>query len=329
MLPPRNEAGSQAPNAPGRSAEEALPPPTITTYYLDPKIKLAPFVKAVRTAKIFRFQPSDVETAHEKLGEADPTLARTLALARGNRTPEAIERWVAEATEATVRASVPSALDYVGAKSVLECIVNALGSDLAEKAGARRTRAQNLLHLALIWLIEQRALDPLDALRVISKLFRRSSARRNATRILAHASPTQLRDLSLIAGLADEAVVRATQERSDAVAKQARLQEQVATLDASLRALRDREQQLISQVERLRSDLEQARREFDEQRQLRQLDRASQQGRMRQFLLERLGLLLSDARDALEFDPPHVDAARQRIESARETIDQQIGTLDG
>ena len=44
----------------------------------------------------------------------------------------------------------------------------------------------------------------------------------------------------------------------------------------------------------------------------------------RGFLAERLTPPLFDARDALGFDPPHVDAARQRIEMAITAIDGEL-----
>ena len=47
-------------------------------------------------------------------------------------------------------------------------------------------------------------------------------------------------------------------------------------------------------------------------------------GRFRGFLAERLTPPLFDARDALGFDPPHVDAARQRIEMAITAIDGEL-----
>jgi hypothetical protein len=257
-------------------------------------------------------------------------------MARRRRAPEAIERWVIEATKVAIRADAPRALEYedLDAKSLLERLVDALASGLSDRDRIRRARAQNLIQLTLIWLLDQRALDPLDALRVTSRLRGRQktasapSPRRDAVRVVSRAGLSQLADLSLIARLGDEAAARAVQERNDAVTNQERLQAHIVTLESDFGKLREQEQHLTSQVRRLDLDLERAQREIDEQRQLRQLDRASQRGQMRQFLSERLGLLLSDARDALDFDPPHVDAARQRIESARDTINKEIGKFD-
>jgi hypothetical protein len=35
-------------------------------------------------------------------------------------------------------------------------------------------------------------------------------------------------------------------------------------------------------------------------------------------------LLLSDAKSALDFEPPHVEAARQRLDAAKETIAEEV-----
>jgi hypothetical protein len=69
--------------------------------------------------------------------------------------------------------------------------------------------------------------------------------------------------------------------------------------------------------------------EVETQRQLRQLDAAESGGRTRSLLTGRLSLMLSDARDALDFEPPHVEAARQRIDAAKETIAQVVNKPNG
>ena len=80
---------------------------------------------------------------------------------------------------------------------------------------------------------------------------------------------------------------------------------------------------------RFLKELAAAQKELRDEKELRALDRTKQAGRFRGFLTERVSPALSDARDALDFDPPHVDAARQRIEMAISAISGEVEKSNG
>ena len=53
---------------------------------------------------------------------------------------------------------------------------------------------------------------------------------------------------------------------------------------------------------------------LDDEKTLRILDHSRRSGQLRRFLSESINQPLSDAQDALSFDPPNVEAALQRIQ---------------
>jgi hypothetical protein len=83
------------------------------------------------------------------------------------------------------------------------------------------------------------------------------------------------------------------------------------------------------ELECVRSEMTASQSALEAERQLRELDLAQAAGRTRNLLAGRLSLLLSDAREALDFEPPHIEAARQRIDAAKETIVQEVNNSHG
>ncbi len=305
-------------------------PPTLAAYYANHKLKPDEFLKAVRVAKIKAFQGNDIESARAGLAEKDPDLSRTLALGVGVRAPETIERWVVDAARHALRSIEPNILleENESAEAIFGRILEGLADNLRSDKKAIRSRAQNLVKLSLNWLIRRRSLDPLQALYAFSRLPRKlgalEAARSEAQRALLRAKPGQWRTLSLVASLSLEEVKEADRNRNQALRGREQLQARLAELGQQLES-KDREAAtLSSELKQLKDDLNSAKHEVEAQRRLRNLDAAEAAGRTRNLLAGRLSLLLSDARDALEFEPPDLEAARERIDAARETIAHEV-----
>jgi hypothetical protein len=79
------------------------PPPTLSGYYSDHKMKPAPFFKAIRATKTAVFQSDDVGSAQAALPDRDPYLYRTLALGLASRPPKPVERWVIDVARLAAR----------------------------------------------------------------------------------------------------------------------------------------------------------------------------------------------------------------------------------
>jgi len=296
--------------------------PRLSAYYSDARVKPAAFVKAVRAEKIRSFDSEDVSGAAQRLGETDPTLARTVALL--GKEPEPVARWVVDATKVSLNLYLPDAVsgEHEAAKSFFDRVVRMSAEGLAAKDKQRRARAQNLLRLVLSWLIGQRNLSPTDALLSVRKAKKKkdgetaSSLNRDAARLLGRAKLNQLLNLSLIAALFESAIAQEAKERREVFSSLAGLQDRIASLETELQTTGAELKRTNEDRTRLTNELVAAQKKLRDEKELRALDRTRQAGRFRGFLAERLSPPLSDARDALDFDPPVVDAARQRIEMA-------------
>jgi hypothetical protein len=310
--------------------------PTLVSYYADSGSKSSPFIKSVRTLKVEAFTGEDVEAARSDILNADPQLMRTAALAFAKNVPQCVERWAIDATQHVLRMAIPTAFvdPDVGAKLLLERIVDALAVDIGSKNKLQRIRGQNLLRLALNWLTKKRSLDLLDSLLLLSKIWHRSDTmgatklRRNGERLLLRSKPGAWRDLVLVAQLSGDALSKATSERDEAIHTRNRAQNRINDLESLVEHEKERVEQLSGELGRLNAALAASRQETEELRQLRQLDLDEQKARQRFFLSGRLNLLASDARDALDFEPPHVDAARQRLDALKQTIAREVERLN-
>jgi hypothetical protein len=317
----------------GSNVPEGTPvAPRISAYYSDARVKPTAFVKSVRAAKIKSFHAEDIAQAAQRLGETDPALTRTVALL-GKRA-DAVARWLVDATKAALRLYLPDAAanEHEAAKSLLDRVALMSVDDLAARDRQRRARAQNLLRLVVAWLIDQRNLSPTDALlsvRLANQKRRDGSAtaslNRDAARLLGRSKLKQLLDLSLVAALYESAVVEEARKRQEVFSSLAKLRTRITFLETELEARRAELNGANEDRRHLSNQLANAQRELRDERQLRVLDRTRQEGRFRGFLMERLSPPLSDARDALGFNPPHVDAARQRIQMAITAIGGEVG----
>jgi hypothetical protein len=237
---------------------------------------------------------------------------------------------VIEVAKSAVRTLDPTIMaeESTSGETIFERIVRAQADALRSKNNASRVRAQNLIKLSLIWLIRARSLDPLQALYALSELGNknagRESVRTQAQKILVQAKPGQWKSLSTVARLSSHLVQLAERTTREAIQARDQLQERIANLEQSLESKQQDIERLSGEAGRLRAELTSNTSALEAERKLRELDLAQAAARTRNLLAGRLGLLLSDARDALDFEPPHVEAARQRLDAAKETIAHEV-----
>lgn len=302
-------------------------PPTLSGYYLDRKMKPARFFKALRAAKTKAFQSDDVGSVQATLADRDPDLSRTLALGLASRPPEAVERWVIDVARLAAGNVDPNLLgEGASAEAIFERLVHTLTETLQSKVKPVRLRAQNLVKLNLVWLIRRRSLDPLRALNALSEISRkrRQTIHDDGQKVLLRAHPSQWKTLTVVTNLSSEEVKEANETRDRAIQTREQLQVRVANLEKDTEAKQQENDSLSRELERLQLELASERSALEAQHRLRDLDASEAAARTRSLLTGRLNLLLSDARDALDFEPPHIEAARQRIDAARETIVQEV-----
>lgn len=314
-----------------RTVDAPPPEPCIAAYYRNPKIKPTAFLKALREAQVTSFSSNDTEEALQLVADTDPTLSRTVALL--GKGPDTLQRWLNDVAKMALSTYFPDPIRYEfePAKTLFGSFIRASMQDLVGNDKQRKMRAQNLLRLCLVWLVEQRNLKPSDALLPIRKARKKEkqpsemSLHRDFLRLLKRAKTNQMMDLSLVASVFEIEIAQAERERREAIIVQTRLRENETALEAELSAAKDHIEILERQRVDLSDKLVSTEKQLHEERELRALDRTQQEGRSRRFLTERLSPLLSDARDALDSDPPSTKVARQRVEMAIEASAKQSG----
>lgn len=290
-------------------------------YYTDVGIKPAAFVKAVRAKRVKAFEAEDVSKAVQHLAQNDPLLARTVALL--GKGPDAVARWVVEATKSSLKLFLPDASSDANdtAKRLFDRVVRMSTDDLSAKDRQRRTRAQNLLRLVLDWLTNEGNLTPTDGLVSI----RRVAKKKAVGPLLRRVTFSQLEDLSLISTLFESALAQESKERLSVLSALDNWRNRAASLETELQTTTIKLNEADEERIRLSEELSSVKKELREEKELRILDVTQQRGRMRAFLSERLNVPLANARDALELDPPYLEAVRQRIEMAMTAIDDEMG----
>jgi hypothetical protein len=150
--------------------------PAISNFYAD-KARPREFSKAVRQAKIRSFDAEDTSEALRKLDQTDPILARTLSLM--GKGPEAIDRWTVTVAKALLSAQLQdSRPDELGsARVILDYLLRKGAADLGARNKVLRTRTQNLLRLVLAWLLQERNLNPTEALMSIAAAMQKGDGR--------------------------------------------------------------------------------------------------------------------------------------------------------
>ena len=293
----------------------------LSAYYTDARIQPAAFLKAVRAEKVKGFKAEDVSRSVQHLEKTDPVLARTIALL--GRGPDAVARWVVEATKFSLKLYLPHAASEAGdtAKQLFDRVVRMSADDLDSKDKRRRTRAQNLLRLVLAWLTTEGNLKPTDGLMSIGSI----AKKKNVGLLLSRVTFNQLEDLSLIASLFESVVAQGSRERQSILSELDKLRDRAVARETELQMTRGNLKEAVEERTRLSSELSSAKKKLHDEKELRCLDATQQRGRMRAFLAERLNLPLSNARDALDLDPPYIEAVRQRIEMAITAIDDEMG----
>lgn len=315
--------------------------PRLSDYYGSPAATPTPFVRkvreAVKAARIDQRDPPsfDAEDLEETLGrlmELDPTLSKTVRLL--GKEPQQVRHWVTRATRAAIDKWAHD-LCYEGESALtrFERFLQSTTGDLLGRDKERRVRAQNLLRLSLPWLIEKQSLKPEEALPLVGRS-KRSRAKttdlRRAVRQLLFKAPPilQLMNLSLVSAFYTKALADEVYARQTALRELSRCQETQTAQIAEMEEVRCKLKRVEKEREKLFKLLTETEEQLRGQKELRAIDRTQNRGRSRRFLKERLSPLISDARDAMEFDPPQIDGAQQRLHMVAAAIAKELDKLD-
>ena len=322
------------------SVEASVSMPRLSDYYDSPAATPTSFIRkvreAVRAARADRREPPsfDAEDLEETLGrlmELDPTLSKTARLL--GKEPQQVRQWVTQATRAAIDKWARD-LCYVGEPALarFDRFLQSSAGDFLGRDKERRERAQNLLRLSLPWLVEKQNLKPEEALPLVGRA-KRSRAkttdlRRAVQRLLFKVPLLQLMNLSLVSAFYTRALADEVYARQNALRELSRCQDIQAAQMAEMNDVRCKLRRVEKEREKLLKLLTETEGQLRGQKELRAIDRTQMRGRSRRFLKERLSPLISDARDAMEFDPPQIEGAQQRLNMVAAAIAKELDKPD-
>jgi hypothetical protein len=321
-----------------KTEELATVPEMLSEFLLADKVSARRFVRA--HGKRPHFADDDLAQSHLILTEHPALIGRVAELARAGAQsiphPTVLLRWcedVLRAQDHTLREWARDTSQDV--RGALDDLLRWAYPQIQGKGNpSARQRAEACLLIGLNLLHARRSLSPLDALRSVASatLARRDERRtglsdRSAERVVFQAGAKQLVELARVVALAEREVTLADEARRSAINLVERLQIEITAAEQAREILSSEAQDLKRElslrnlrIEELQADLEGAKtRAFQ--------DASKLKARFRRKT-ERLAGLLADAWDAIDADPPHPAVARERIEIAREAIQEEAECLD-
>lgn len=301
--------------------------PELSAYFGETKVSPPRFLKALKVAKIDRFDQVDEARALELMSANDNDGDRLWGLLSQARVPEALERWIWKTIPERLRSVVGEGVDLNDgdSASILRGVREALAPDLRSKEKGRARRAENWLRIAVCWLVARRALDQWQVVDQLRPLFfgRQSDSIRAAAGVLQRGRSSEFRQAIAIGGLADSIIAGARKERDTQAQIASDLRQEIAALRQRLEsteaALSTANADLADKI----SALDAARVDLDVERHHRGHDLSDTKARQNVLLRGRIAPLLSDAIDALEIEPSAPNVALKRLKNVVGLINEE------
>lgn len=308
------------------ASEEVEIPPTLVGYFGEDRASPSAFFKVLRKNDVKRFRSADQEAVAKLMPTKDTELERLWGLMAQASLPDPVDAWVWGAAQSRLREQLGEAFDTQDhdAGRIFKSVLRELSLGLSSEKKEEKKRAENLLRVAICWLVEKRSFKIWQvAEQVYPFLFRDlKAATRVAQRAIQKGKPGEFRVAAAVAALGAQMVKAAEDEQ---------IRERNISND-----LRYRLDDANRKIEKLRSDLEDAKKTISDQEikiaQLEQTlaaerhhwghDLTETKAEQKVLLGERLGPLLADAIDALEIEPPAPGIALRRVKAAMSVIEE-------
>lgn len=313
-------------NARDASADEVEIPPTLVGYFGEERASPSTFFKVLRKNEVKRFRHEDQEAAARLMLSKDPEAERLWNLMAQASLPEPVDAWMWSAAQARLKEELGEAFDTQDhdAGRIFKSVLRELAAGLGSEKKDDKKHAENILRIAICWLVEKRSLKTWRAAEQLPPVLFKDlkAATRAAQRAVQKGRPSELRIAAAMAALGDQMV-------KDAEKEQAR--ERNISND-----LRHRLDDANRKIEKLRTELEDAKSTISErdtaignleqtlaaERHHWSHDLTEAKAEQNVLLGERLGPLLADAIDALEIDPPAPGTALRRVKAALSVIEE-------
>lgn len=299
-------------------------PPTLSGYFSEQRATPSAFFKILRKNAVKHFRSDDREAAGKLMIDLDPEGERLWALMSQSTLPDAIDTWVWGAAQVRLKEKLGETFDPQDhdATRVLKVILTCLSPGLRSNSKDERKNAETWLRIGICWLVEKRALKSWQVAEGLRSIFfpELKSAARLAQRSIQRGKISELRLAVAVAGLGDQMVREAAEERdrerSTAADLRQRLDDARKTIE-KLSSELEGARETIAEHEAAISKLEQT---LTAERQHWGHDLTETKAEQKVLLSERLAPLLEDAIDALEIDPPAPGTALRRTKSALAVI---------
>ena len=307
---------------PAEKAEEVAPP-SLAIYFSGKRTPPGALVNAVKKAKVSRFSAEDERLAIEALAANDADGGRLWALLSQPKLPDAIDRWIWQATQERLRARIGESFDLTHATTsqLFAAVRESVAADLLSPEKEKQKAATAWLRLGTLWLIVKRSLDPWLAIEEATDLlFKKGDARRIASRSIQRGKWPEFRQAAALAGMARVTVDAARRERDEERRLAIGLQRQLSEAKAGIEALRSKVSTLEQESTATARALEETKSQWEADRVRRAHDLTETRASYKVLLGGRIAPLLATAVDALEVEPAVPDVALRRLKEALSII---------
>jgi hypothetical protein len=314
-----------------KDADETTVDPRLQAYFEPDAVQVAAFVRALKKAKIRRFDPDDVTAAEAAIAENDKEGSRLWQLVAHASSWGPISTWVWPFIQSRINIQVGAQVDLSqeSPSRILDNLITAISDALSSENRQHAKRAENDLRLAIAWLFERRNADVTDVAAQIHRLFvgAEGDVEGRVRRAVSTGSKAELQAALAALHLVNDQVLAAKHERD--VERRERFD-----LKGAFDALREsaaRDNERIRRLEREKAELE---RQLEDERTRAESDRrhhahsSSQRQADVSTSLQRVKGLVVEAGEAVQIAMKRADegslrglqAAERRITSAIDAI---------
>ncbi len=322
----RDQPVTPAPDNPstdGPAPPGSKPAPALVAYFGVTPIRPAAFIKAIKSEKIQRFDDGDMQSAPTLMATNDADHARLCGLASQHKMPDAVNRWIWPVVHETLRTAAPKAFELheMDTPALFGALYRHFSRPELNDAEEKR-RTQNLIRIAMVWLITQRALDPAIALDQFgaSRFRERSAALRKTRYALVSGKKNELEIAAAVFALLKENTRVAQAERDQERQRKVQLQDQLVAARQELDGAKRQIAALEQEKQRLAEQSNESTRRFQEGLQHWGHDMTEIKARQKALIRDRVTPLLKDALDALEIQPPAPHISVNRLKKALEVL---------
>ncbi len=302
----------------GEQESSPLAPPTLSEF-ISEKQSPAVLFKAIKQNRTKRFTQADEDHAITLMKDHDRDGERLWSLMSQVKLPDAVDRWVWRAAQERLSAELGGVFDPLetDAGRVLKALKEAVSAHINSEQKEERKQAENWLRIGVCWLVAKRSLAPWLVAEALLPTFypEKQSARKASARVLQRGQSKEFKAAIAMAGLGQAMVEHAQTERDQQAKTANSLRHQLSDERIKIEDLNHQISALSSQLEQALQAQNAAKAQLDAERQHWGHDLSETKAEQRVLLAERVAPLLSDARDALEIEPPAPQVAIKRLKA--------------